>query len=310
MIDDIYSNSTNSSLSGSLNRALGAENATIVLQQILEHNPLFSESTTRLEVFDAVAAECLKQEILVHLDNHVSKGEWCCSTGDSNAWFGSADFDVANWRRGNAFMAEHAKSWPAYVSQGLRNELRDPSDPTLNYGWDSWYENVISTADAVNKANPDALIFYSGLNFDTDLRNVTAGLPLTTDGTAFDISSFSYADKIVFELHNYNNNLEDANCANFNLYAQGYNAMDTSSTTTAKNIAPVVLTEFGFPQDDTTYSRPYADCIKEYLTSLPGGPGGWIQWAVGGSYVSIWFAILRILLANNGAVHSTRYPRL
>lgn len=187
----------------------------------------------------------------------------------------------------SAYMASHAKSWPAYVSQGLRNELRDPSNPALNYGWDSWYKNVVPTADAVHAANPDPLIFHSGLNFDTDLANVTAGLPLTTDGTTFNISSSSYADKIVFELHNYNNNLADGNCANFNLYKQGYNAMDKSSTTTAKNVAPVVLTEFGFPQDATTYTRPYAQCIKEYLTSLSGGPAGWIQWAVGGSYVSL-----------------------
>lgn len=286
MVDDIFSNK-NSTLSAALDNALGSVNGSIVLQQILSHNPSFTASTTRLEVYDAVTAECYKQQLLVHLDNHVSKGEWCCSTGDGNAWFGSEFFNVENWRRGNAFMANHAKSWPAYVSQGLRNELRDPNNTALNYGWESWYQNVITTADAVNAANPDPLIFYSGLHFDTDLANVTAGIPLTPDGSVFDISDFCYADKIVFELHNYNNALADANCANFNLTKSGYNAMDISSTSTAKNFAPVVLTEFGFPQTPTNYTLPYAQCIKEYLTTaLPGGPGGWIHWAVGGSYVS------------------------
>lgn len=286
MVDDIFSNK-NSTLSAALDNALGSVNGSIVLQQILSHNPSFTASTTRLEVYDAVTAECYKQQLLVHLDNHVSKGEWCCSTGDGNAWFGSEFFNVENWRRGNAFMANHAKSWPAYVSQGLRNELRDPNNTALNYGWESWYQNVIPTADAVNAANPDPLIFYSGLHFDTDLANVTAGIPLTPDGSVFDISDFCYADKIVFELHNYNNALADANCANFNLTKSGYNAMDISSTSTAKNFAPVVLTEFGFPQTPTNYTLPYAQCIKEYLTTaLPGGPGGWIHWAVGGSYVS------------------------
>ncbi|EMF10750.1 glycoside hydrolase family 5 protein [Sphaerulina musiva SO2202] len=284
MVDDIFSNK-NSTLSAALDNALGSVNGSIVLQQILSHNPSFTASTTRLEVYDAVTAECYKQQLLVHLDNHVSKGEWCCSTGDGNAWFGSEFFNVENWRRGNAFMANHAKSWPAYVSQGLRNELRDPNNTALNYGWESWYQNVIPTADAVNAANPDPLIFYSGLHFDTDLANVTAGIPLTPDGSVFDISDFCYADKIVFELHNYNNALADANCANFNLTKSGYNAMDISSTSTAKNFAPVVLTEFGFPQTPTNYTLPYAQCIKEYLTTaLPGGPGGWIHWAVGGSY--------------------------
>lgn len=305
MVDDIFSNK-NSTLSAALDNALGSVNGSIVLQQILSHNPSFTASTTRLEVYDAVTAECYKQQLLVHLDNHVSKGEWCCSTGDGNAWFGSEFFNVENWRRGNAFMANHAKSWPAYVSQGLRNELRDPNNTALNYGWESWYQNVIPTADAVNAANPEPLIFYSGLHFDTDLANVTAGIPLTPDGSVFDISDFCYADKIVFELHNYNNALADANCANFNLTKSGYNAMDISSTSTAKNFAPVVLTEFGFPQTPTNYTLPYAQCIKEYLTTaLPGGPGGWIHWAVGGSYVSYSFLSFFLSLHFSYSNHSS-----
>jgi len=54
-----------------------------------------------------VAEECFKQEIYVHLDNHVSKGIWCCGTTDGNAWFGDKYFSVANWTRGLEFMAEH-----------------------------------------------------------------------------------------------------------------------------------------------------------------------------------------------------------
>lgn len=41
-----------------------------------------------LQVFDAIAAECANQQIWVHLDNHVSKAQWCCSETDGNAWFG------------------------------------------------------------------------------------------------------------------------------------------------------------------------------------------------------------------------------
>jgi hypothetical protein len=40
------------------------------------------------KVFDAVAAELADQEIWVHLDNHVSKAQWCCGADDGNAWFG------------------------------------------------------------------------------------------------------------------------------------------------------------------------------------------------------------------------------
>lgn len=77
-------------------------------------------------MYDAVAAELSKQGIYVHLDNHMSKGAWCCSTGDGNAWFGDTYFNTANWKRGLQYMADHTKSWTSMVSIGLRNELRKP----------------------------------------------------------------------------------------------------------------------------------------------------------------------------------------
>jgi hypothetical protein len=35
-----------------------------------------------------VATELAKQQIWVHLDNHISKAMWCCGADDGNAWFG------------------------------------------------------------------------------------------------------------------------------------------------------------------------------------------------------------------------------
>lgn len=175
MIDDIYDDDPNQSLGLTLSTALGSENGSTVLQQILSNNPQFTEDTTRLQVFDAVAAECNSQQIYVHLDNHMSKAEWCCSVGDGNAWFGDTDFNTDNWKRGLAYMADHAKSWPAFVSTALRNELRDPGENSpvqAKYGWQDWYPNIVAAANGINAANPDPLIFFSGLNFDTDLRNV------------------------------------------------------------------------------------------------------------------------------------------
>jgi hypothetical protein len=48
----------------------------------------------------------------VHLDNHMSKAKWCCSTNDGNAWFGDTDFNVAKWKRGLEFMADHVRISP------------------------------------------------------------------------------------------------------------------------------------------------------------------------------------------------------
>lgn len=63
MIDDIIDNNPNSTLRNSFINALGVTNGTSVVQSILKNNPQFTEETTRIEVFDAVAAECLKQQM-------------------------------------------------------------------------------------------------------------------------------------------------------------------------------------------------------------------------------------------------------
>lgn len=74
------------------------------------------------QVFDAIAAECYKQQIYLHLDNHISKGMWCCGTGDGNSWWGDTYFDAKNWSRGLAYMAAHASSpLPSPFTQSLTN---------------------------------------------------------------------------------------------------------------------------------------------------------------------------------------------
>ncbi|KAI5205944.1 glycoside hydrolase family 5 protein [Aureobasidium subglaciale EXF-2481] len=278
LVDDIYSG-VDSSLKAAFIQALGETNGTKVLNQVLSSNPSFTENTTRLEVFDAIAAEADTQLIYVHLDNHVSKGEWCCGHDDGNAWFGDTYFNVANWKRGLAYMSSHAKSWPAFTSMSLRNELRTTSNGTGD-NWVSWYENMVPAADGINAANPAPLIFFSGLNYDTQLATIVNGKDIG-NGTTFSLDNYSYKDKIVWELHNYANSATNCNDIKGSLRNQGYNAMEGSAS--AVNKAPVVLTEFGFDQN-TGSSSVYAQCIKEYLTTLPGGPGGWMQWVISGSY--------------------------
>lgn len=82
MIDDIIDNGGDKTIQAAFTKALGATNGPTIYQKVLANNPTFSASTTRVQVYDAIAAECFKQQIYVHLDNHMSKGGWCCSTND------------------------------------------------------------------------------------------------------------------------------------------------------------------------------------------------------------------------------------
>lgn len=297
MIDDIFDTGSDVPLSTALETALGADNATKVLDQILSHNPSFTAATTRLEVFDAVAAELAAQHVYIHLDNHVSKGTWCCSLTDGNGWFGDTYFNVANWKRGLAYMADHVRAWPGLTSMSLRNEPRQvQNDSAVNttYGWPLWYEDMTDAAAGIHAANPDPLIFFSGLEYDHTLEPVTAGAPLDDDdaGTVFRLEDFAYADKIVFELHSYDNAATNCDELQSQLYAHGFNALDVSDETTAAIAAPVLLTEFGFAQNATDYTTVYAQCLKAFLTGTGRtrdaaritGSIGWMQWVIAGSY--------------------------
>ncbi|KAL2837556.1 glycoside hydrolase superfamily [Aspergillus pseudoustus] len=282
LVDDIYEKGEDTTILDSLINALGTENGTAVFKEITTHNPSLTKKSTRLDAYDLVAAESYKQGIHVELDNHISKAMWCCSTTDGNAWFGDTYFNVDNWKRGLEYMAAHAgASWPALTAIGLRNELRQPATANADfpYNWETWYAQMTDAAARVNAANPHALIFLSGLNYDTTLSPIPTGADLGS-GSTFNLSSFAFADKLVLELHNYQTTA--TNCADITggLYNGGFNALDADNDDVV-NVMPVVLTEFGFAQDETTWEGVYASCLRSWI---PEQQAGWIVWTISGSY--------------------------
>ncbi|KAF2733022.1 glycosyl hydrolase family 5 protein-like protein/cellulase [Polyplosphaeria fusca] len=278
MIDDIKDNGGDVTMEKAFQKALGTSQGNTVYQQVLKNNPQFNATTTRIQVFDAVAAELAKQEIYVHLDNHMSKGAWCCGTGDGNAWFGDTYFNADKWKRGLQYMADHGKKWSSLISIGLRNEFRKPdkAGSSLAYNWQTWYTQVTAAADIVNAANPDILIFLSGLDYDTTMSPIPGAGDLG-GGKKFQLSNFKYANKLVMELHNYQNSATSCDSMKSGLWNNGFKALDAS----AVNQMPVTLTEFGFSQADSSYNGVYASCLRKII---PEWKAGWTVWVLAGSY--------------------------
>ncbi|KAK2629415.1 hypothetical protein QTJ16_000235 [Diplocarpon rosae] len=242
MIDDILDNGGDVKLSDAFNKALGTTNGPTVYNQVLKNNPGFSADTTRLQVFDAIAAECLKQNIYVHLDNH-------------------------------------GKGWPALTSIGMRNELRRPTNNNAiakYYGWEDWYLNMVDASKVINAANPDILIVFSGLEYDTTIQPVVEGKDLGS-GTVFRKSDFSYADKIVLELHNYQGSIGSCDSLKSSLENSGFSTLRG----TKANTFPILLTEWGHSQEDSSGTSAYATCLLSYL---PEQKVGWFYWPLSGSY--------------------------
>ncbi|KAI2606785.1 glycoside hydrolase family 5 protein [Hypoxylon sp. NC1633] len=285
MVDEIYSNGKDTTVKDSFTKALGSTNGPKAYSQFLAKNPSFNDTTTRLQVFDAVAAECLKQKVFVHLDNHMSKATWCCSGSDGNGWFGDTYYNVDNWTRGLTYMANHGKSWPALTSMSLRNELRSPdSNQSLksqSYNWRDWYTNIKKGTSAIHSANPDVLIFLSGLDYDTYVTPVVQGTTMTPGSGKFSTADFQgYTNKLVLEVHNYQNSASNCNSLKSSLYNSGFQALHAEDSKTV-NVFPVLLTEFGFDMSGSTWQGTYATCIASYLTEQKAG---WFIWVVSGSY--------------------------
>ncbi|KAI1437374.1 glycoside hydrolase family 5 protein [Xylaria sp. CBS 124048] len=286
MIDQYYDNGERDvSIQQAFTNALGQDDGMSIYNQVVAKNPSFGPETTRLQVFDAIAAECAKQQIYVHLDNHVSKAIWCCNPFDGNSWFGDTYFHVGNWTRGLSFMAKHGKAWPSLMSMSLRNELRIPLDEASiigSYNWENWYTFMQQGAEVIHTANPDVLIFLSGLDSDKDLTAVVQGTPLEPGALTFNRGDFDpYGNKLVLELHVYDNILgtPSKNCSmtTSRLFDKGF---ETLSGKAANNF-PLVVTEFGFPQSASTSQFPYASCLMKYF---PSQRVGWMIWEISGSH--------------------------
>lgn len=108
LVDQIYErNMTDVPIQESLVTALGEKNGTAVFEKVMTNNPALGRNATRLQMYDAIAEECARQSIYVHLDNHISKASWCCGLNDGNSWWGDTYFSPSNWTRGLAYMAAH-----------------------------------------------------------------------------------------------------------------------------------------------------------------------------------------------------------
>ncbi|PQP95731.1 uncharacterized protein Pyn_10531 [Prunus yedoensis var. nudiflora] len=142
---------------------------------------------TLIQAYQAVVSSLGKNNVMVILDNQVSKPGWCCSSSDGNGFFGDQYFNPDIWIKGLTRMATLFKGVANVVGMSLRNELRGPKQNV-----DDWYKYMQRGAEAVHSANPDVLVILSGLNYDKDL-SFLADRPV----------NLTFSGKTVYEVHWY-----------------------------------------------------------------------------------------------------------
>ncbi|XP_020111354.1 uncharacterized protein LOC109726256 [Ananas comosus] len=259
---------TNESLSSlTVQQSLEALNLSESIGAIQVNNPSLL-NLTLIQAFEAVVSSLRDNNVMVILDNHISKPGWCCSNSDGNGFFGDKYFDPDVWIQGLTKMATMFNGTSNVVGMSLRNELRGPKQNV-----DDWYRYMQKGAEAVHAGNPDVLVILSGMSFDNDLSFLTRS-PVNV----------SFSNKLVFELHWYSFSDGEA-------WRSG-NANDVCGRITG-NVerkagflldggSPLLLSEFGVDnRGGNANDDRYFGCVAGVLADWDLD---WALWTLQGSY--------------------------
>ncbi|RDX85187.1 hypothetical protein CR513_33659, partial [Mucuna pruriens] len=221
-----------------------------------------------IQAFQAVVKSLGDNDVMVILDNHVTRPGWCCGNTDDNGFFGDKFLDPNLWILGLTNMATLFKGVNTVVGMSLRNELRGPKQNV-----NDWYKYMMKGAEAVHAANSDVLVILSGLNFDTDL-SFLRDRPV----------SLTFKGKLVFEVHRYG--FTDGQAwvnGNPNEFCGKIveNVKKTSGFLVDKGW-PLFLSEFGVDMRGTNVNdNRYLNCFIALVAELDLD---WALWTLVGSY--------------------------
>lgn len=131
-------------------------------------NPQF-KNMRAMEIMDAVIAALASAHIMVILDNHVSRADWCCSETDGNGLWYNAEYPEDHWLADWRSIARRYRNQPWVVGADLRNELRNGAawgggNPKLD-----WHAAAERGGKAVLSANPRLLVMVEGPDYSTNL---------------------------------------------------------------------------------------------------------------------------------------------
>ncbi|GFQ00686.1 endoglucanase e1 [Phtheirospermum japonicum] len=222
-----------------------------------------------INAYQAVVASLARANVLIILDNHLSKPGWCCSTFDDNGFFGDKYFDPDLWLKGLTNVATIFKDTKNVVGMSLRNELRGPRQNV-----NDWYRYMQKGAEVVHAANPNVLVILSGLTFDTDLsfllnRSVT----------------LSFSKKTVFEMHWYafTGDGQAWQAGNPNqVCGQKMSEIKRKAGFLLDQGYPLFLSEFGFDMRGTNVNdNRFLNCLMGWAAELDID---WALWVLSGSY--------------------------
>lgn len=146
--------------------------------ETLEHNPLVPDYAIAanpqfkgmhaMEVMDAVIDALAQAHIMVILDNHVSRADWCCSETDGNGLWYNADYPETAWLADWQTIARryHGQRW--VIAADLRNELRSGAAWGGSNAKLDWHAAAERGGKSVLAANPRLLVMVESPEYSTN----------------------------------------------------------------------------------------------------------------------------------------------
>lgn len=146
--------------------------------ETLEHDPVVPDYAVKanpqfkgkhaMQVMDAVITALANAHIMIILDNHVSRADWCCDEKDGNGLWYNADYPEAKWLADWQTIVRRYRKQPWVIGADLRNELRNGAawggpDSKLD-----WHAAAERGGNAVLAVNPKLLIMVESPDYSTN----------------------------------------------------------------------------------------------------------------------------------------------
>jgi endoglucanase len=220
-----------------------------------------------MEVMDTVIHALADARIMVVLDNHVSRADWCCSDGDGNGLWYNAEYPESKWLADWQTIVRRYKNERWVVGADLRNELRNKAawggtNPDLD-----WHAAAERGGNAVLAANPLLLIMVEGPEYSTNFAGFDK-LPVR----------LNIAHRLVYSPHAYN--IANHPFGSYEDLKQVYDARAGFLLHTEPGV-PLWVGEFGTCQ--TLDCGSNSDWFVMYIRYLKEHDVGWSYWALNGT---------------------------
>jgi len=258
----------------------------VIEPRMLTANPALMGKTA-LEVLDAVIAALGRAGLVVILDNHRSRGDWCCDVAHGDGLWYTAEYPQDVWLDHWRQIAMRYSSNPVVVGADLRNEIRnqlaagvpatctDCNAPTADCVCErgTWGDTSMPTyrdwpsaaelaGNAILQVAPNWLIVVEGPDYATWL------------GASYRPVRLTMTNRTVYSVHQYSMN------GGFRGDCAAYQAsLDSNFGNVAKSgLGPVWVGEFGINHSNTT--DPWWNCFLDYLQT---NDLDWAYWPLNGT---------------------------